>query len=95
MPKRISYNRYKDGKLPINTVLITRPSRYCNPFTVREHGREKCLELYEFYLDTKIIKGLIDLNPLKGKDLACACKLEEKCHGDIILDRMKALGFNE
>lgn len=93
MPKRIHFNRF-EGKLPENTKLITRRSRYGNPFPVAEYGRRKALELFTDYLDEKIINGLIDLKPLKGFDLACNCKPHESCHGDIILDRMRKLGIN-
>lgn len=92
-PKRIYFNRFM-GKLPENTKLVTRPSKYGNPFVVGDHGRRKALELFSDYLDEKIINGSIDLTPLKGFNLACACKEHESCHADIILDRMRKLGIN-
>ncbi len=93
MAKRISYNYYVDGKLPLNTKSITRISRYGNPFSIKEYGREKCLQLFKDYLDDKVSNGF-DLSPLKGKDLACICKPHELCHGDIILSKLKELGIN-
>jgi hypothetical protein len=94
MPKRIYFNRFK-GKLPENTKLVTRPSKFSNPFTIQEHGRTKALRLFEDYLDAKIIDGSLDLRPLKGFDLACNCKLSESCHADILLNRLKRLRINE
>jgi hypothetical protein len=93
MANRIKYNYHVDGKLPLNAKLITRISRYGNPFKVEEHGREKCLQLFKDYLDDKVKHGF-DLTPLKGKDLACICAMDVKCHGDIILSKLKELGIN-
>jgi len=87
--KRISYNRYRDGKLPPGSKLVTRPSKFSNPFPVAKYGREKALELYEKYLDEKLESGELKLDELKGFDLACWCPLNLKCHVDIILNRFK------
>jgi len=87
--KRISYNRYIDGKLPIGTKLLTRPSRFANPYKVSEYGREEALRLFKIYLDDQVKKGILNLEELRGFNLACVCSLEEKCHVDIILDKMK------
>lgn len=61
-------------------------SMWHNPFSVKQYGREKCLELYETF-----IRGKLD-NPefkrqllaLKDKRLGCWCK-PEACHGDILV----------
>ena len=86
--KRISYNRYIDGKLPPGTKLVTRPSKFSNPFHVAEHGREKAVQLFEKYLDEKIDQGF-DLSELKGFDLACVCDLNDLCHADILLKKLE------
>ena len=86
--KRISYNRYIDGKLPPGTKLVTRPSKFSNPFHVAEHGREKAVQLFEKYLDEKIEEGF-DLSELKGFDLACVCDLKDLCHADILLKKLE------
>lgn len=86
--KRISYNRYIDGKLPPGTKLVTRPSKFGNPFLIAEHGREKAVQLFKKYLDEKIKDGF-DLSELKGFDLACVCDLNDLCHADILLKKLK------
>lgn len=86
--KRISYNRYIDGKLPPETKLVTRPSKYGNPFSVSEYGRENAVQLYEKYIDEKIDEGF-DLSELKGFDLACICDLDQLCHADILLKKLE------
>jgi hypothetical protein len=60
-------------------------SQWANPFTVKKEGRDKCLELYEAWVRTKIKKeGTEDIKQLKNKVLGCWCK-PDKCHGDILI----------
>jgi len=91
MTKRIHFNRFTGDRLPCNAVLVTRGSRYGNPYKVAEVGREEALRLYRIYLEEAIRTGALDLSPLIGKDLACSCKLTEGCHADILLDRVAKL----
>lgn len=67
-------------------VFIGRPSKWGNPFTVREHGRGIAIQLYKEWLKTQILSGKItktDLEELRGKRLGCFCKPRE-CHGDTL-----------
>jgi hypothetical protein len=75
--------------LPPNTRLVTRAGRslgYGNPYSVKEYGREESLRLYRIYLMTRLYEDPAFLEPLKGYNLACYCKLDEPCHADIILE---------
>jgi len=58
-------------------------SKWANPFSVREHGREKSLLLYEDYLrrSPDLLRALPEL---EGKILGCWCK-PDSCHGDILI----------
>ncbi len=76
-------NRYE--KNPPNTKRVTRPSRWGNPFKLTDHTREESLRLYELWLIKQIDSDHEFLEPLRGKNLACTCKLDEKCHADILL----------
>lgn len=60
-------------------------SKWCNPFSVKKHGREKCLELYREYI-TNNKELLTKLPELKGKTLGCWCDSKEQCHGGILLN---------
>ena len=92
MSKRIYFNRYAGEKLPPNSKLVTRGSKYGNPYSVGDkpgqYTREEALRLYRIYLDQAIKNNTLDLSPLIGKDLACNCKLSEACHVDILLEKI-------
>lgn len=85
-PKRIKLSRKKGFRLPPNTVVVARPSKWGNPFKVgpgetphyavscfRDHVREnpKYAEMAR--------------SELRGKNLACWCKLDQECHADVLL----------
>ena len=94
MHKRVHFNRYEGQRMPENSALVTRQTRYGNPFTVEEFGREEALRLFKIYLDWAIKWKLLDLDPLAGKDLACNCQLNEACHADILLAKINELKTN-
>lgn len=72
--------------MPANSVYVGRPTIYGNPFKVGIDGTlEECLEKYERMLSAWVERDPTALDPLKGKDLACWCPLEKRCHVDILL----------
>ena len=85
--------RYKGEKMPPNTKKVDRSTKYGNPFPVgigeNEFPREEALRLYSIYLDFVLRKKILDIEPLRGYNLACGCKLDENCHADILLERLK------
>ena len=79
-PKRIQLSRKKGFKLPPNTVVVSRPSRWGNPFRVGIDGTAaECVELYRANWPQDAVL-------LRGKNLACWCKLGEPCHADALLE---------
>jgi hypothetical protein len=64
-------------------VLVARPSRWGNPFSIDEHGRKRAIEMYERWLLAND-ELLAQVPSLKGKRLACYCKLDEPCHADVL-----------
>jgi hypothetical protein len=83
-PRRITLSRKKGAKLPPNTVVVARPSRFGNPYRVGIDGDAKtCVELYEY----NVTDGLIGdaQSQLTGKNLACWCKQGAPCHADVLL----------
>ncbi len=82
MPK--VYNKHHKN-YPPSAVYVGRPTKWGNPYTVADYGKDKAIELYEMYLD--------QLNPelaedakreLRGKDLVCWCA-PKPCHADVLL----------
>ena len=94
--KRIQRKRTKGWTMPPNTVYVGRPSRWGNnnkvgdpyPF-VENHVNvlDDVIWLYEVDLLAMEAAGMLDnfLAPLRGKDLACWCPLDQPCHADVLL----------
>jgi hypothetical protein len=87
-PKRIQLSRKKGWKLPPNTVVVSRPSKWGNPFRVDEFlGKTRAWATNAFRCQLQrqpeTIKEL--QQELRGKNLACWCPLNEPCHADILL----------
>jgi hypothetical protein len=85
-PHRIQLSRRKGWRMPPDTVLVARPSRWGNPFSLIELGRERAIALYREHLQELLATQSIDLSPLRGKNLACWCALDLPCHADVLLD---------
>lgn len=89
--KRIQRKRTKGYRLPSNAVYVGRPTKYGNPFTLKDYDRAVALAKYEAWLNEQLSKDPHFLDPLFGKDLACWCPLQDKngnsvsCHADVIL----------
>jgi hypothetical protein len=79
-PRRILRKRTKGWRMPANTVSVTRPGKWGNPFTVAEYGRAGAIEKYRRTLAGR------DLSELRGKNLACYCPLDQPCHADVLLE---------
>lgn len=100
-PRRITLSRRKGWKLPENTVVVSRPTKWGNPFVVGKDGtRAECVSLYE-----KLMAGYLclttsatlaaqnechmhacqHLGDLRGKNLACWCPQDAPCHADVLL----------
>lgn len=98
MPKRIQRKRTKGWRMPENTVSVTRPGKWGNPFKVNEYGLDKSLRLYKRWIngeynewDTYAYPEFKQAPPnsfheLRGKDLACFCPLDQPCHADVLLE---------
>jgi len=89
MPRRIQRKRIKGWKMPPNTVSVTRPGKWGNPYRVGampingDHGQTIGESLWAYrYL---FLPGK-DLSELRGKNLACYCGLDQPCHADVLLE---------
>jgi hypothetical protein len=83
-----SKNRFAGEKLPAKTKLVTRASKWGNPFKVLEAtpaGHQVAVDLHAAWLrehpeDVAAIRA-----ELAGWNLACACPLDWPCHADTLL----------
>jgi hypothetical protein len=85
---RIQLKRKKGWKKPPNARYVGRPTRWGNPFSLKEYDRTTALRLYEEWLDEKLAADPTFLDELKGMDLACWCKPTDACHADIIIRKL-------
>ena len=89
--KRVEIKYYQ--KLPENTKKVSRPSRWGNPFKLKQHGGDNTLEesllKYELWLVGKIQRNPDFLAPLIGYNLGCFCRLDSPCHADILLKHLE------
>jgi hypothetical protein len=86
--------------MPENTISVTRPGKWGNPYKVGENGiksKEEAVKKYrdewEFALSGKGLYGSNQarssrrvLSELRGKNLACWCPIGDPCHADVLLD---------
>ncbi len=83
-------NPYKAGDLVSTVPLeIMHGAMYWSyaPDTPISEGM--AIDLYREWLKVEIASGDLDLSELEGKDLACWCSLDKRCHADVILEMMK------
>ena len=73
--------------MPLDTIYVGRPTKWGNPYQLpvpcTEEFREKQILKYEQSL-SEMFKCEIR-KELHGKNLACFCSLNKKCHADILL----------
>jgi hypothetical protein len=83
-------------------VNAARPGPWGNPFIVGEDGsREKCIQMFRDLLNANPQFSKVDRleaqeefvrhaaahwKSLKGKNLACWCAPDAKCHADVLLE---------
>jgi len=94
--ERVVRRRYRGFRMPENTVYVGRPSKWGNPYQVKDGDRASAVRAFrselEWYLSGKgciaekteqVKKGLAEL---RGKNLACWCPLDQPCHADVLIE---------
>ena len=92
--KRVQRKRAKGFRLPPNTVSVTRPGIFGNPFRVTpERTAEQSVAMFRAWLlngENGIAEHraevLSRLDELRGKNLACYCPPDQPCHADVLLE---------
>jgi hypothetical protein len=100
-PVRVQLSRRKNWEMPDNTVRVTRPGPFGNPFIVSPKARPGARSGVEYMCVPSVedavscFRDMVNLSPtwreavkreLRGKNLACWCKLDDPCHADVLLE---------
>lgn len=99
-PQRIQRKRTKGYRMPENTVSVTRPGKWGNPFPVSEYGREMSIKMFRrAIMDPGTLPRQLSvrfqhmrdrIKDLQGKNLACFCNEGDPCHADVLLELANA-----
>jgi hypothetical protein len=113
-PIRVQLSRAKGWRMPPNTVKVTRPGPWGNPFVVwfgadafgvdrwhvshgschwpaptKEAATALAVQKHEHWLRSWLADQIVAprhvLHELRGKNLACWCKVGTPCHADALL----------
>ena len=90
-PTRIQYSRAAGWHRPSETVLVSGPTRWRNPFLIGADGtanRERAVaEFRAALLEGRLEISVEDVQrQLKGQNLGCWCPLDRPCHADVLLE---------
>jgi hypothetical protein len=97
---RHSLSRKAGWRMPSNTVKVSRPGKWGNPFLVGpERTQGEAVGAFRIWLTTDGVTAgiperkqwmLDHLHELRGKNLACWCKPGTPCHADVLLNLANA-----
>jgi Domain of unknown function (DUF4326) len=88
-PIRIQRKRSKGWKMPENTIYVGRPTKWGNQFNVtKTQSLDIVIERYRWWAET--LRSQMNLDELRGKNLACWCPLNQPCHADVLLELANA-----
>ena len=79
-PVRVQHRRTRGWRMPENTISVTRPGPWGNPF--------RTVHAFRKYLR----RVMPDASALRGKNLACWCPLDKECHADVWLEYVNGWG---
>ncbi len=97
MPIRIQRKRTKGWRMPENAVYVGRGKgcKWGNPFDVEGSDHSCAVDWFRWWLDGEITAAWDDrdgptikvaVSELRGKDLACWCRLDQECHATVLLE---------
>ena len=98
MPRRIRLSRTRGWRLPEGAVVVSRPTRWGNPYAVGDPGitdRATAVRRYRAMLARDDALRARARDALRGRDLACWCPLDGPCHADVLLEVANAAECDE
>ena len=93
MPNEIQRRRVKGWRLPPGAIVVSRPTKWGNPFATAaefeaavEAVREGRWPIYWTKHQCLVMKRIVaEAGELRGHDLACWCKIGSPCHRTVLL----------
>jgi hypothetical protein len=87
VPHRYQRSRRKGARLPNGVIVVTRPTKWGNPYPL-DIGRAEAVRRYKEDLLAGRLRITVEdvRRELRGRDLACYCKPDELCHADVLLE---------
>lgn len=97
-PKGIQLSRAKGWRKPAGAIVVSRPSKWGNPFRIDIWGREAAVAMFRRDLDRCLrnpwasahaieIRIMAEsISELRGHDLACWCAIGSPCHRDVLIE---------
>ena len=103
-PRRIQRQRTAGWRMPPGAVYVGWPSRWGNPWTIEGAKRAGftgsnayLAAIVESMFRNGMRKSLPACEPilaalpeLRGRDLACWCRLDQACHANVLLEMANA-----
>lgn len=83
MPERLQLSRVKGARLRDGAIKVDRTTAWGNPCKMPPII---AVEVFKGIAEERMQRDPQWLAPLRGKDLACWCKLDALCHADVLLD---------
>ena len=87
-PQRIQRKRTRGWRMPEGAVIVTRPTKWGNPFKVTpERTRREVVVAYSIWIEMPGQQELRNAikRELRGHDLVCWRRLDEPSHADTLL----------
>lgn len=91
LAERIQRKRTRGWRMPEDATYVGRPSNWGNPYAERFNGTDPALlvALYRDFLTAGEGRAewvLGNIHRLRGRRLACWCRLDQPCHADVLLE---------
>ncbi|PZR55279.1 hypothetical protein DNL40_02600 [Xylanimonas oleitrophica] len=100
MPERIQLRRTKGWRKPEGAIVVTRGTKWGNPFVITHVVPTEWWVMDVKYADATSAHEAsvdryreylptvpdLDVTELAGHDLACWCPLDQPCHADVLLE---------
>jgi hypothetical protein len=86
-PQRIRLSRRRGARLPKGAVVVARPTKWGNPHKIGPLTRAQAIAAYRRDLLAGRLRVSVEdvRRELRGRNLACWCKLDEPCHADVLI----------